>query len=443
MKLTKGLENLVNKTKTTLKYLPLAVTACIAQEVKGQDIVYPSGVINPFLSPDYTIQAINYNKLNSEATESRKTEAAIRLGTSRVKTIPPSDDPIFNCNNWTLVEIMNSYDWGTGIYESDKLLFNDYTEFVISEILNNGGTFADQAKNGIPMFGVTFTIPDLNAAHAYCTILIGNNVLNGKDWCDFEPRDGIFDVQPGQLNLPINTPVFMINLPYIFYNSFHEKNFSYFRIFEFKIVNGEKILTYNVNDDPRYNTRMRVITQRENDNPVIDIKNTDDPDSLVATLTDENLKTVWYQVDGGDTLSLMDAVVQQVTEKKVAIRMNLPPGMHQITLGADDYFNLVTDTTLQREISAPSGTSPAPETEILQVYPNPVKDFLYLTYAPGLKGFVIRELMDAKGTIVYRDRIVHPGSARYPVDFSVFAPGTYMLRQITGKETRVVKIVKE
>ena len=37
----------------------------------------------------------------------------------------------------------------------------------------------------------------------------------------------------------------------------------------------------------------------------------------------------------------MTEVLAPVTEKKIAIKMGLSPGNHQIVIGADDYFRLV------------------------------------------------------------------------------------------------------
>lgn len=345
------LENIVS----TVKYaIPFTAMAFIAQEAKGQNIVYPSGVINPFISPDNTEAAATYNALNSRTRAERDALADAIIKASRVHTIPPNDDPVFNCNNWRRVQIMNSYDWGDGIYEtydSDKLLFNGYKGFVLSEIYANGGTFADQGKDGLALFGVTLKFNE-SYNHAMVTLLTGNNALVGSDWNDIEPRDGVTNVKPGEINIPLNTDIFIVYVPYIFKNSMHDKNFAYFRVLEFDIVNGEKILTYNINNDSGFNTRMRLITQRESNPPTIYIKQGTAPDSLVCTINDQNLKSVWYTVDGGAKIPLMTEVLPQVTEKKIAIKMNLPNGTHQIRIGADDYFRLLTEKTETRNMEA-------------------------------------------------------------------------------------------
>lgn len=48
----------------------------------------------------------------------------------------------------------------------------------------------------------------------------------------------------------------------------------------------------------------------------------------------------------------MTEVLPKVTEKKIAIKMNLPNGTHQIKIGADDYFRLLTEKTETRNIEA-------------------------------------------------------------------------------------------
>ena len=180
----------------------------------GQQVVWPSGVINPFIHPDNTEAALTYNSLNSGTRAQRDALVDVIIKASRVNTIPPNDNPVFNCNNWRRMQIMNSYNWGDGIYSSydtDILLFNGYKGFVLSEIYANGGTFADQGKDGLRLFGTEFEIPLLNAAHAMVTLLTGNNALNGDDWNDIEPRDGITNVQPGEINIPMNSERFVVH----------------------------------------------------------------------------------------------------------------------------------------------------------------------------------------------------------------------------------------
>ena len=345
---------LLKKMLGTVKYaIPFVATAFIAQEAKGQVFVYPSGVLNPFLSPDNTVQAQAYNSLNllTQTSERNSSIDAIIKG-GRVQTILPNPNPLWNCSNWTLLQIVNSYeDMKEGVYYGNELMFDGYRDFVLQDIYIHGGTLADAGKNGLPMFDLSLSDPvTLPSGHGMNLVFSGNNVFVQGDRDAIESRSGATQVQPGEENIPMNCEFAIIGYPYLFKNSSHEKNYWTFKIFEFKIVNGEYILTYNVNEDPNFNTRFRVITQRESDAPTIDIKQGTAPDSLVCTINDENLKSVWYTVDGGAKIPLMTEVLPQVREKKVALKMNLPTGTHQIKIGADDYFRLLTEKNEQRII---------------------------------------------------------------------------------------------
>jgi hypothetical protein len=419
------------------------ITLCLELKLIGQEVVPPSGVINPFISPDTTKAAITYNNLNSKTKAERDGLADAIIKASRVHTIPPNDYPVFNCNNWTNMQIMNSYDWGDGIYASydtDILLFNGYKGFVLFEIYANGGTFADQGKDGLPLYGVTFRIPLYNAAHAMVTLLTGDNALNGNDWNDLEPRDGVTNVQPGEINIPLNTDEFTVYYPCIFKNSMHEKNFYYFRFLEFKIVNGEKILTYNINNDPYSNYRMRLITQRESDPPVINIQQGTDLDSLVCNINDANLKSAWYTIDGGAKIPLMTEVLAPVTEKKVAIKMNLPAGTHQIKVEADDYFRLTSQQTTQREIvnneppvititSIIEGTVYSGDVQL--IYNITDSDFASAWYSLdngvtritlGQSGTIQLQLSDGKYTLLIEAKNNKPQTATKSVSFEINRP---------------------
>ncbi len=354
--------SLLRRRWWTLKYaIPFAATAFIAQEAKGQQLVTPSGVINPFISYDNTEAAVRYNNLNSGTKAERDALVDAVIKASRVHTIPANPNPLWNCGHWSLLQAVNAHDWGNNVYDSEwnKLLYNGYTGFVLSEIYANGGTLADAGKDGLPMFGIGLYDPTtLPLGHGMNLVFTGDNIIDPLDGNAIEPRDGVTNVQSGQINIPVNCEIFTITYPYLFTNSEHEKNLSAHKVLEFKIVNGQKILTYNVNDDPNFNTRMRLITQRESDAPTIDIKQGTAPDSLVCTINDENLKSVWYTVDGGAKIPLMTEVLPQVREKKVAIKMNLPTGTHQIKIGADDYFRLLTEKNEQRIISIPVNNPP-------------------------------------------------------------------------------------
>ena len=113
----------------------------------------------------------------------------------------------------------------------------------------------------------------------------------------------------------------------------------------------KRYLTYNVNDDPRLSTTNASHHSARIDPPAINIKQGTDLDSLVCAIMMQT-KSVWYTVDGGEKIPLMTEVLEPVTEKKIAIKMGLSPGNHQIVVGADDYFRLSGEKAEQRTIAA-------------------------------------------------------------------------------------------
>lgn len=132
----------LKKTLQTLKYaLPFAVASFFAQQAKGQDVVDPKGVLNPFLSPDTTATAIAHNNIKTISERNRVLREDVIADWTY--TIPPNADPVWNCNNWTLQMLVNSHDWGEKVYDGrfdNRLLYWGYRGFVLSEIYANGGT---------------------------------------------------------------------------------------------------------------------------------------------------------------------------------------------------------------------------------------------------------------------------------------------------------------
>jgi hypothetical protein len=347
-----------NKTlKTLLIGGSILAASLIPYNADGQIFPELPKVINPFLSPDATAVAKAYNANNGLSLQDiafRDNLAATRETNSRTHTIPANPDPLFNCQNWTMIDILTGYDWGEGVYNvgGQKLLFNGYKGWDKALIYANGGTFADQGTLGLPLFRVTFTL-STGEQHTQTALLTGNNALVGLQWNYIEPRDGITKVKPGQLNIPLNCTDFNISYNFVGKTDAHEKVLAICPILEFKIVNGEMTLTYNINDDPIYNDRVHLITQRENDKPIINVKSTSSLDSLVVNIVEANPKNRKLRIDDGAAID-----IAQYDKRK----MNLPVGTHKIQIFVDDYFNLSSDTVFFRTItnSAPTITFNTP-----------------------------------------------------------------------------------
>lgn len=349
-----------NKFKYAVIFAALAL---LPHEAKGQGGWWDQRVINPFLSPDTTDAAKAYNAINGLSLEditARNNLWAARVQADRTHTIqaaPNRDYPNFGwwCSHWTHLQIVNAWNWGDSIYNGEvpdaKLLYNGYKGWDLTQIYANGGTFADQGKLGVPLMTISFTaIASTGEEHIQTTLLTGNHALIGNNWNDTEPRDGTTQLQPGasNTNIPLNCNDFTMVYPFIYKNVNHNKILGGFIILKFKIVNGEKILTYNINDDPNFNQYVHLITDRENDPPKINIRSSE-PDSLIMNIDEANPKSQYMIIDNGAPIPLT------TKEKRY---LWLPAGTHTIKITAEDYFNLKSEVTFQRTVTAPVNFPP-------------------------------------------------------------------------------------
>ncbi len=343
----------------------LSLTVFFLQKAKGQDIIYPAGVINLFISTDKTESAQIYNSLKTKAE--RDDFISQRLSEDFTNTIisrmPPMDPPYWACSNWSLQLLVNSHDFGNNVWGGfgDTILYNGYKGFNLDSIYLNRGTLKDMGKLGLPTCDVTLAFnSSLGQYHGMNAILTGDDITKWESWCFIEPRSDHMYVQPGEENIPLTTEFIYVSYPYLFDNYKHDNNLGGIIALHFTVTNGVPKLEYTLNDDvippnfnnynPHFNKTMRLITQRESDPPVITLKQSVDPDSLLLTVRDANLKSVWYTVNGGEKIPLMTEVLEPVTEKKVAIKMGLTYGNYTIAVGADDYFRLTSQTTTQRNL---------------------------------------------------------------------------------------------
>ena len=345
-----------NKTlKTLLVRGSIVAASLIPYNADGQIFPIPPKVINPFLSPDATAVAKAYNANNGLSLQDiafRDNLAATRVTNDRTHTIPANRNPLWNCQEWTGLQIVNAYDWGEGVYDGE-LMYNGYKGWDLALIYANRGTLADQGTLGLPLFRIEFTLPT-GEEHTQTALLTGINALLAAHWNFIEPRDGITKVKPGQLSIPLNCTDFKISYNFVGKTNSQEKDLGVQTLLEFKIVNGEMTLTYNINDDPIFGQQTRLITERENDKPIINVKSTSSLDSLVVNIVEANPKNRKLRIDDGAAID-----IAQYEKRK----MNLPVGTHEIEIFVDDYFNLTTDTVFTRTITntAPTITLNTPQ----------------------------------------------------------------------------------
>lgn len=299
--------------------------------------------INLFISQDTTDAAIAYNLLTTKAQ--RDSYIQNKLYEDWTSTIPSrgyidengewAGAPYWMCGQWQLQLLVNSHDWGhETIYngEAPLLLYGGYDGFDLDSIYAHGGTLKDIGMLGLPMCGVEFVVSEY--AHAITGILTGDDITKWESWNFIEPRSDRINEQPGEENLKFNTDQFHIYHLFIYENEKKERILYGISIAKFKIIDG--IPTFI-----GINPKAKIITKRESDPPIIILKSSSDPDSLIWDITEENFKSAWYTIDGDHKKSL---------PQNGKIKMGLNYGNHRIVVGADDYFRLTSQTTTQRNL---------------------------------------------------------------------------------------------
>ena len=131
--------NKFKKVLNSLKYLPIVALPFLAQDLKGQ-IIFPKGVLNPFIPQDTTEAAKAFEKLSTQSA--RNIEIFKRVRAGWVYTIPTNFNPAlpdWDCNERELQQIVNAMNC-TGVYtlvsSGSKLLFDGYNKFIQDSIIN-------------------------------------------------------------------------------------------------------------------------------------------------------------------------------------------------------------------------------------------------------------------------------------------------------------------
>jgi hypothetical protein len=329
--------------KTTLKVLPFIIAGALSTgETKGQsqyppDILKPLQNINLFESRDSTPAAIEYNAVE-DTTEQKN------IIFERLKFNPIPSWGLANCNETTRNMLILGQMWHD-VYYGNNLFFNGYSGEDKTEIQKNGGTQKYMGIYGLPIHQATFRDPPSDPQgifnHSQNYMFKGDTVLP-KNLIIIEPSNGRVDVKPGQPGVPFKCENYDLWYNYVYLDSNSRKNYGGIRVLGYKIVNGEFIETYNINNDttPQYfydnkplnqlvHLQMkrkdfgtgihdlinRALNQNPYPNPTSDYINVGIPQNMMPT------KTEIYTADGK---KLMES-----QKNKINVQ-NLKPGMYII-----------------------------------------------------------------------------------------------------------------
>lgn len=76
------------------------------------------------------------------------------------------------------------------------------------------------------------------------------------------------------------------------------------------------------------------------------------------------------------------------------------------------------------------------------VYPNPVRDFLTLSFTSVAKESAALSLFDFQGRMVLEEKLnLQPGENRFTLDVNNFSPGIYLLKVVNGSDAKTVRIM--
>jgi hypothetical protein len=118
-------------------------------------IPYPKGPLNLFAPRDNTPVALEYAAATNRAQ--RDALIASRVDGNWLSHFPPSDKPLFNCNNYLRCALVASImSLGTNLYynNGDFKLFDWYSGNDSALILDHGGTFYGAGSVGLPMLAL-------------------------------------------------------------------------------------------------------------------------------------------------------------------------------------------------------------------------------------------------------------------------------------------------
>jgi hypothetical protein len=329
-------KKMFNTVKDTLKYLPLAATAFLAQELKGQDIwarpfPLPTEPVNLFLTDGSTPLEFSYDALTSKAARD-----AIMPGkvTSDISGKIVASD--WNCNRGAPLFEYDAHNWGKDIYAFGRLLYNGYDGEDYALIRLNMGTTKFNATLGIPAGTVDIQAYAANIQHTQVYVLTGDHAKEGNNYNFMETMAPWLktDVKPGQVYIPMNADTVIINYSYIYQTPAHEKNLAVIPVIWLKIVNGQYEFVAS-------NPNVKIIFDRETTAPKINVRKSD-PDSLIINTTAQYIKKLELIIDGGTPIPISQ------TEKRKAL-----PGTHTYKINADNYNRLHSDTTFTWVITQP------------------------------------------------------------------------------------------
>lgn len=403
-----------------LRTLLLALASMLPMKTNGQDIwqiIYPKPTepINYFISQDSTPQALEYNALNNK--ESRDAIQIPKLLSDITSKITGTG---WSCNKADVLYVRNSHKFGKDVFEygSNTPVYDGYDGDDVNEILLHGGTTKYFGTLGIPVYDNEIHDPvTMTDGHGNNEVLTGDRVNNAKDWNTIEvpPPWNMTNLKPGQIPyIPANCERFMIYYSYTYKDATQKTILARIPAVLFKIVNGEFIFQGT-------NPNVKIIMDRENDPPIINIDDNSDPDHLTWNIIEKNLKRAYFMVDDDTTKTMLG--------QSGTTFMHLPIGIHNITIFAEDYFRLNSEKTIQREIMPKTVTE----------YPNPTIGPITITHP---KGNTTIEIYNSTGKLL--EQIVNNDqNVKTEMNIERYKPGLYIYGAMIGNQRYTGKIIKK
>jgi hypothetical protein len=218
----------------------------------------PNSPLNLFANRDNTPVALEYGAATNRSQ--RDALIASRVDGNWLSHFPPSDKPLFNCNNYLIGATVGAIvSLGTNLYftewsNKDFKLFDWYLGNNLDSIRVHGGTFYGAGSVGLPMLGLG-TLSSIGN-HGMNAVFSGDD-LSVESLNNIDFLYNATNIKSGQYNLWANGTA-LYDYPYSYTttsNGVTKNNLTEIRVMIVDYVNG-------VATNVRYNPNIELVKTR-------------------------------------------------------------------------------------------------------------------------------------------------------------------------------------
>jgi hypothetical protein len=257
--------------------------------------------------------------------------------------------------------------------------------------------------------------------------------LSGESINFIEPQNGLTNMKPRDINLPLNNDSLDVYFCYTFDNAISKNNLTGVHIARYKITDGKISLV-------ALNPNIKIFTERDTTPPLVEIIHSDDPKKLKYRITEieKTLKTAWYTRNDGEKIPIPINVDALTNEGEIQLE-GLTDNLEKITLGAINYFRLSAEKVIYKTATP---VNEIPFEEKATAYPNPFTNTVNITDNCVQKEYI--QIVDMTGRIIFRGIKSDPTYHGNRKVLDTLKPGTYHIQiQRKSGKTETIKATKQ